>query len=148
MSPTLKRQHYREIANRYRRIPGEHGLRPWRVFAVVGVWSGSGHFGDGIKTETETEILEQGQPPKVRHVRDEVIALGVNLQTGDMVIGPITPVVGTPWSTMTGDAAAVNNSFLIRLVNAETGDSFLCTVVTVSNDRALRTMITVRPQRS
>lgn len=147
MTATQKRQRYREIAERCRRIPGEHGLRPWRVFASVGVWSGSTHFGDGVRTDTEVELLEHGQPPKVRQVKADEIALGVGLQSGDMVIGPVTPIVGTEWATLLGDSAAANNSFRFRLTNAETGDDMQCDLITITGDRALHTTITVRPVR-
>lgn len=142
-----RREHYRRIANRHRAIPGRHGLRPWRVFDVVGSWSGSGHFGDGMRTDAEAEILENGQPPKVREVKAEEVALDAGLQSGDLVVGPITPVIGTAWATLDGSNADGGESFRLRLTNDETGSDLQCVLVTMTRDRALRTMVTVRPVR-
>jgi hypothetical protein len=147
MSATERRQHYREIANRARRIPGEHGLRPWRVFAAVGTWSGSGHFGDGERADTEVELLESGQPPKVRQVSAEQVALDSGLQSGDWFVGPVTPEVGTPWATLAGQSTVSGESFRLRLVHDETGDDMQCVVVATTSDRALQTIFTVRPVR-
>lgn len=147
MTATSRREHYRQIANRHRAIPGRHGLRPWRVFASVGAWSGSA-TGDGTRTDAETELLENGEPPKVRQVKAEQVALGVDLQTGDLVIGPITPVVGTAWATMLDGGATMGDSFRFRLVNEEQGAVLHCAVVAIQNDRALRATITVRPVRA
>ncbi len=146
MTATTNRQRYRDLANRYRRIPGELGLRPWRVFALVGAWSGT-DAGEGTRTDTETELLEHGQPPKVRQVKADQVALDTGLQNGDYVIGPVTPVVGTAWDAIVGSNAAANQAFQFRITNSETGDDHRCVLVTITSDHALNTMITVRPVR-
>ena len=148
MSPTDQRQRYRQIANRARQIPGVHGLRPWRVFASVGTWSGGAtHFGNGTRSDAEVELLESGQPPKVRQVKAEQVALDAGLQSGDWTIGPVTPIVGTPWATMSGGGILDSDSFAIRMTNEETGEDLRCVLVSSTSDRALRTMLTVRPVR-
>lgn len=148
MTATSNRQRYRQIANHYRRIPGEHGLRPWRVYASVGSWSGAGHPGEGKRADTEVELLERGQPPKVRQVKAEQVALGTGLQSGDWTIGPVTPEVGTPWATLAGSDACGNESFRLRIEHEESGDSLDCVVVTTTSDHALNTYVTVRPVRA
>lgn len=144
MTATANRARYRELATRYRRLPGEHGLRPWHVYAAIGSWSGT-HHGEGTRDDTETELLEQGQPPKVSQVKAEQVALGVGLQSGDWIVGPVTPEVGTPWATLAASSLTGEESFRLRLYHEETGEDMQCVVVSTTSDRALRTMITVRP---
>jgi hypothetical protein len=149
MAAAAKRRRYRQIANRARRLPGVHGLRPWRVYADVGSWSSSaGHpFGEGTRTDTETELLETGQPPRVRELSDERVALGGG-EKGDLSIGPITPIEGSAWATLTGSGVTPGDSWRVRLVHDETGDVKHCVVKSISQDRALHVMLTVRPVRT
>jgi hypothetical protein len=150
MPALANRERYRKIANRARRIPGEHGLRPWRVYIYTGTWSdqSANEFGDGSRTDTATEILENGQPPKVREIGDEAIALSADLTKGDMAIGPITPVVGTPWATLLATSKTAGDTVRIKLVHDETGATLHCSFQSSQQDRALRYMLTVRPIRS
>lgn len=150
MTATANRSRYRRIANRYRRLPGAHGLRPWRVYVSTGAWSETGtrEFGDGTRTDTDTEILEYGQPPRVREVNDEAIALSSDLAKGDYVVGPITPVVGTAWATLLGSAVTAGQTFRVKLVHSETSETVHCLVKESKMDRALRYVITVSPVRS
>jgi hypothetical protein len=144
------RSRYRTIANRYRRLPGVHGLRPYRVYLVTGAWSStSGHpFGDGTRTDTEIEILENGEPPKVAEVGDEQIALGVDLTKGDLLVGPITPVAGTAWSNLVGSAITSGQSWRVKIVHEELGETLHCLVKATKKDKALRYVLTVSPVRS
>jgi hypothetical protein len=92
---SARRDRYRHIAARARRIPGQHGLRPYTVAIVVGAWSGS-YIGRGDKTDTVVAITEAGgQSPKVRFLNEEQLALsastGAGLGKGACTIGPITP---------------------------------------------------------
>lgn len=150
MSATARRSRYRTIANRVRRLPGEHGLRPWRVYISTGAWSdtSSNEFGDGSRTDTEVEILEHGQPPKVREIGDEQIALSTDLTKGDLAIGPITPVVGTPWATLLATSATSGQTVRVKLVHDEVGTTLHCSGKASQMDRALRYMMTVHPQRA
>lgn len=147
MTATANRHHYRQLATYYRRLPGEFGLRPWRVFASVGTWSAGAHPGEGTRSDSEAELLEHGQPPKVVEVSAEQVALDAGLQSGDLNIGPVTPELGTPWATLAGYDVTGGQSFRIRLVNAEQGLDYQCVVVGVKRDRALHTILTVRPVR-
>jgi len=144
VTATASRKRYREFANRYRRLPGEYGLRPWHVYAAIGTWSGT-HHGEGSRYDTEVELLEKGQPPRVAQVKAEQVALGVGLQSGDWIIGPVTPDVGTPWATLAAASLTGEESFRIRLYHEETGEDMQCVVVSTTSDRALRAMVTVRP---
>jgi hypothetical protein len=144
------RSRYRTIANRYRRLPGAHGLRPYRVYLVTGAWSStSTHpFGDGSRTDTTVEILENGEPPKVAEVGDEQIALGVDLTKGDLLVGPITPVAGTAWAALTAGAVTSGQAWRVKLVHDETGETTHCLVKATKKDKALRYILTVSPVRS
>lgn len=150
MSATANRARYRRIANRARRLPGNHGLRPWRVYMVSGTWSSqsSNEFGDGSRTDTATEILEQGQPPEVREVNDEAVALSSDLMKGDFVVGPITPVEGTSWATLLATSASAGDAIRLKLVHDETGTTHHCSIKSSQQDRALRYVLTVHPVRS
>ena len=72
-----------------RAISGGMGLRPFRVYVVTRTWSDE-PAGEGGHTDAETEITESGQPPMVRTMKGEEIALN-NLDNGSIRIGPITP---------------------------------------------------------
>lgn len=146
MSATQNRKRFRRIANQARRHPGRLGLRPWRVFASAGTWSGSA-AGDGTETLTEVEILEQGQPPKVQAVSEERVALG-EVDRGDYEIGPITQIVGTAWATLLGSGTSAGDTFRIRLLHDETGDNVHCVVKHVGKTRALHTMIRCAPVKA
>jgi hypothetical protein len=146
MSALSNRQHYREIANRYRSIPGEHGLRPWRVYSVVSTWSGD-HPGEGTRSDVEEELLENGQPPRVRQVKAEQVALGTGLESGDWMVGPVTPVVGSSWAKLSGGSAVANDSWRIRLVHDETEEDLHCVVVSITSDMTLGVILTIRPRR-
>lgn len=73
-----------------RAIPGQLGLRPYSVSILIGTWSGE-HTGRGDTIIEQTAVTEgNGQPPKVRQLNTEELALG-NLGKGSLRIGPITP---------------------------------------------------------
>lgn len=72
-----------------RAIPGALGLRRFRVFTRVTVWSGD-RPGLGTPTVTTTEVLVGGYPPKVVEQRSaDVVAGGADNTT--FAVGPITP---------------------------------------------------------
>lgn len=75
---------------RARAIAGRMGLRPVpHVWIVQVEWSGA-YPGDGTRTESLFELLQDGQPPKVRDLRGDEIAMGMG-PAGSIKIGPITP---------------------------------------------------------
>lgn len=73
-----------------RSIPGQLGIRPYTVAIIRGTWSGT-NTGRGTSIDEQWPITEgNGQPPKVRELGTEELALG-NLGKGAIRIGPITP---------------------------------------------------------
>lgn len=77
------------LARSIRGIPGTLGIRPHSVSLLEREWSGT-YSGDGTRTDTSTAIVEgNGQPPKVRWLTDEDIAVG-GLSAGTIEVGPIT----------------------------------------------------------
>lgn len=72
-----------------RAIPGQLGLRPHTVKILSRGWSGE-HSGDGIRYDAEIDVVEgDNQPPKVRWLTDEELAVG-SLASGTIQVGPIT----------------------------------------------------------
>jgi hypothetical protein len=146
--PTLK-DAILPVAYSARAIAGKLGFRPHTV-AVVNVNSSGTHTGDGTRTETVTAITEaDSQPPKVRWLKDDEIALAAGaLPSGSVEIGPITPSFsggGTELATINGSDLAVKDVRLIRITGPmhPTGADY--TVVGVQADRALRYMIRAVP---
>lgn len=135
------REQYRHIANRCRAIPGQFGLRPWRVYLDTSSWSGAGHPGDGSETTTTVELLESGQPPKAREASSKAVALGY-AEAGSWTVGPITPVIGTAWATLLASAISSGQTFRVRLVHDETGETIDLAISKTTLDRALRYELT------
>lgn len=142
-----RRDRYRRIANRVRRIPGEHGLREHSVAIVVVAKPGT-YTGDGTRAETLTAITESGgYPPKVRWLNDEEKALG-QLPSGAVDVGPITPAHaagGTDRDLLNGEDLAVGQVRLLRITGPQHPDGADYTIKNVSVDRALRVMIRAVP---
>lgn len=116
MTATARRNHYRKIANRARRIPGAHGLRPYQVYVVTRVEGGT-YTGDNPGSATTTEILESGYPPKVRMLNGEELALG-GLAKGTIEVGPVTPVYpggGMALADATGSALSAGDVLWLRV---------------------------------
>lgn len=76
-----------------RAIPGEFGLRRYRVWVVTTTFTGSRPGMPGAQeTRTEVELLVNGQPPKVRNVRSRDVIAGIaEASTIELEIGPVTP---------------------------------------------------------
>jgi hypothetical protein len=84
------RDDVRAICHEVRAIPGELGMRPWSVEAVIRSWSGT-EPGEGVEQVDRCAITEaNGNNPKVRTMSDEEIAVG-GFAEGSMKVGPITP---------------------------------------------------------
>jgi hypothetical protein len=80
----------RAIAHEVRSIPGDLGIRPYTVSVVVTTSAGD-EFGEGTQTPTTTAITEaNGQPPKVRWLSGDEIAIG-GYSNDTVEVGPITP---------------------------------------------------------
>lgn len=74
-----------------RSIPGELGLRPFRLFVRTKTWTGE-RPGLGLSTTTEVEVLTGGHPPKVRELEHRDIISGApHLKRVEYRVGPIQP---------------------------------------------------------
>ena len=146
MSAESRRQHYREIAARYRDLPGKHGLREHRVYIVVVSTSGT-HTGDGTRTETVTELTNDGQGPKVVWANGQDVAMGL-ASMGQVTVGPLTPLPGgeTDDDLLSGADLTVGQVRLLRITGPNiTGTSEDYTIKSVTADRALRRLIVAVP---
>lgn len=138
---------YRGIAHRVRAIPGLHGLRPYRVTVVIRSWSGA-RIGEGAYTDQEHELLESGQPPKVRFVADEERMLA-SLPSGSIDVGPVTPECsagGVTWDTMTAGSAAPGNEVLYRITGPEFPAGALYVRSEAHSDRAIHYELRLVPR--
>lgn len=84
-----------DVLDDIRGIPGELGLRPYKVTVIVRTWTGT-RPGVDASTSTDTPAVitvDIGQQhPKVRQLTDrDVIASGGQYTDRDFRIGPITP---------------------------------------------------------
>lgn len=137
----------RTILRKARSIPARYDLRPHRVFLVNTIWTGDDvtAAGDGNRSETEVEILENGKPPKVRQVKDERMALS-DLQDGSLEIGPITTPsedVGITLAQLRGDDMRNLEQLHIRIEGPLKGKY---TIAQLHLDRGYHWRITVEPK--
>jgi hypothetical protein len=141
-----RRERYRRIAARARRIPGDHGLRVYTVAIVIGSWAGS-YVGHGGKTETEEPIEEEGgHPPKVTFLSEEARALS-QLATGSCEIGPITPDFtggGTALSSLL-PAVASQQTVHVKLTGPAYPTGALFAVKEVKTGKALHWTLVCEP---
>ncbi len=141
------RDDLRQIAFDVRSIPGELGIRPYTVAAVVQEWSGS-VLGEGTETVTSTAIVEaNGQSPKVRWLTGEEVALG-GFQTGSVEVGPITPDFpggGTLIATLTGSAVATGKLLYFVLTGPEFPSGARYALRDFGSDRAIHYTLTLQP---
>jgi hypothetical protein len=122
-----------------RSIPGALGLRPHSVSIVIASTSGT-YTGDGTRSEDETAIVEaSNQPPKVRWLKDEELAVG-QLSAGTIEVGPITPsngTIGTLLATLSGADLTDGQVRLLRITGAQHPDGADYTITRVNADKAL-----------
>lgn len=128
-----------------RGIAGELGFRPHTV-AIVSE-SYLGHTGEDPANTDETPIVEGGgQPPKVRWLKDDEIALG-NLAGGTIEVGPITPAFaggGTDLSVLAGslERGAIR---YVRITGPKHPDGASYRITEIRAERALRYIIRAVP---
>jgi len=139
------RDSLRELCHSIRAIPGQLGIRPYSVAAVSACWSGD-ERGEGIEDETSIAITEaDGQPPKVRELSSEQLAVG-GYDKGTIEVGPITPDFpgsGTLLSTLEQDPE--DNTlvyFIITGPEYPSGQRFV--LVELKTDRAFHYKMTLR----
>lgn len=119
------RDNIRKLAFNLRRLPGERfQIRPYTIEVHVTTWSGA-KPGEGVKTTTSTPIVEaHGQPPKIRWLSDEELALAA-IGSATIEVGPVTPDFpggGTSWDTLTQASAPTNALVRYWLVGPEFPD--------------------------
>ena len=130
-----------------RSLPGQLGLRPHRVWLLRRSWSGS-HTGAGTRSDLEFPITEGGkQPPKVRWLSDEEIAVG-SLAAGTVEIGPITPKHkggGTDLSILDGSTLTMGQVRHVWILGPQHPKGAAYRITKISADRALHYTLTACP---
>lgn len=127
-----------------RSIPGQMGLRPHTVTLISTDWpEGTGLGGSFGWTHDVTEA--NGQPPKVRWMKSEELALG-NLSAGSVVIGPITPDAnGNTIAVLTGADIEKAGTFYVRITGQNHPDGALYLLESSNADKALHYTLTCSP---
>lgn len=142
------RDDIRELAYELRALPGrDFEIRPYIVKVVIRSWTGT-YAGEGGTTTTETTITEaDGQPPKVRFLDDEQLALS-GLARGAVEVGPITPDFpggGTSWATLSGNGADPGEQFYYVLTGPEVPLGARYTLVGGKTDKTFGYRVTLKP---
>lgn len=129
-----------------RGIAGSLGFRTHRVYILDERWTGQ-HTGEGGPFPEQNEIVEgSSQPPKVRWLTDEEIAVG-GLGSGSIEVGPITPAFsggGTDLTTIAG-ALEQNATRYLMIVGPRHPDGARYRITSIRAERALRYMIRAAP---
>lgn len=132
--------------NSIRGIPGQLGIRNYRVAILIGTWSGS-NTGRGSSIGELFPVTEGGgQPPKVRELNTEELALG-SLGKGSIRIGPITPDFaggGTPISQLR-PAVVAGQTVHVRVTGPGYPNGALFLIKDISTDRALHWTMVASP---
>jgi hypothetical protein len=129
-----------------RGIAGSLGFRPYRVYIVAESYTGQ-HTGEGGGNIDETEIVEgSNQPPKVRWLKDEEIAVG-NLAGGTIEIGPITPAFSSGGTDLSGllDDLERGSECFVRIVGPKHPNGAKYRLTERRMERALRYMLRAVP---
>lgn len=129
-----------------RSIPGDMGIRPYTVAILTSTYAGD-YTGRGDSIGEVVQITEgNGQPPKVRELNTEELALG-NLGKGSLRIGPITPGFnggGTPIDVLKPCLAAGQTLHVI-VTGPEYPNGAKFAIKDISTDHAMHYMLTVEP---
>jgi len=132
--------------NSIRAIPGLLGIRPYTVSILVGTSTGA-YTGRGDRLVEQFPITEAGgQPPKVRQLNTEELALG-NLGKGSLRIGPITPDFpggGTSIERIKPCVAA-GQTVHVMVTGPEYPNGARFLIKDVQTDHALHYMLTAEP---
>ncbi len=130
-----------------RAIAGELGFRPHTVALVVRQSEGP-YTGDGAIAEVVTAITEAGgQPPRVRWLDDEEIAVG-GLSSGTIEVGAITPEHsggGTALSLLDGSELETGDVRLLRITGPHHPDGADYRIIGITAERPLRIMLRAVP---
>jgi len=130
-----------------RSIAGTLGLRPHAVELVTVSSSGS-HVGDGTVTRDATPITEaNGQPPKVRWLSNEEIAVG-QLPSGSIEIGPITHAFafgGTDIASLDGSQLQAMQGRQLRITGPQHPHGARYEITNVNAESALHITLQAKP---
>lgn len=140
---------FRAICYAARAIPGQLGLRPHTVSLIEGTNLGP-QTGDFTGDYTETPIVESdSQPPKVRWLNDEQLALA-NLGGGAVDVGPITSFYttgGTDLAQLAGQDLEAGDTLHIKITGPKHPTGALYRVTKITAHRALHYMLRCSPVR-
>ena len=143
------RDDIRKLCYDLRAIPGrDFEIRPYRVQVVLRQWSGS-EPGEGTETVTTIDITESdNQPPKVRWLSDEEIAVG-GYEAATVEVGPITPDFpggGTAVSVL-GQDPPPNCLFDYVLTGPESPDGAIYRLKALKSDKTFGYRVTLERAR-
>lgn len=130
---------------RIRSIPGILGLRPYRIFVRKSQRNGD-FFVEGDLSFTEVEITNNNQPPKVKQLNDEQLAIA-NLSQGAIEVGPITPA-WTDGGISLDDVSktSINSQIRFKVVSPQFPDGAFYSLHSLKTDRSMHYLITLFPE--
>lgn len=143
---SVRRERFRRIADRARRIPDRFGLREHTASILVGEWSGD-HTGEGDQTQNAVALtVSGGHAARVRWLNDEETALA-NLGRGACEIGPFTPPYPGGGVDVEGLLASVETGATVHVIvtGPKHPDGAKYRILDVDNSRALRRVIRAVP---
>lgn len=130
-----------------RSLAGEEGFRVHSV-ALVEVLNSGSHPGTASGESVVTAITEaNSQPPKVRWLKDEEVAVGA-LGPGTIEVGPITPLFdggGTDLTKLQGADLATNDQLYLLITGPKHPTGAYYRITDLQCERALRYMIRAAP---
>jgi hypothetical protein len=132
------------LARNVRAIPGQFGIRPHRVYLVTTTWGGN-YTGDGFRADEVTEITEaDSQPPKVRWLTDDEIAVG-NISNGTIEVGPITSAGGITLEELRLDDAAIGSGRYLKITGPKHPNGGMYRITEIRADRAIHWKMRAAP---
>lgn len=135
------------LARSIRGIPGLLGIRPHTVSILLREWGGT-YSGEGNRTDVAVPITEgSGQPPKVRWLKDDEIAVG-GLAVGTVEVGPITSEHlngGITLAQLQAESLAVGGTRYLVITGPQHPSGAKYRVTNFSADRAFHYMIRAEP---
>jgi hypothetical protein len=138
----------RGLANDIRAIPGQFGIRPYTISVTTRTRSGTYGLQGGAANSTTAITEADGQPPKVRWLNDEEIALG-SLPRGAVRVGPITPSHtgggGADFATITGQDNDETEILYYTLTGPDFPNGAKYKLSQAHSDRALHYTLVLTP---
>ncbi len=138
---------FKRLARAKRAIPGRMGLRPHTVELLAVSWTGT-YSGDGTRFEDSFPITEtDGQPPKVRWLTDDEIAVG-SISSGTIEVGPITSEFtggGITMDELQATTLGTGGSRVLRIVGPKHPNGAFYRITEVRADRAIHWKLRAAP---